>query len=177
LKPGRHHVFSGPVNVLTEQAPVTNDPACDRARSSAPSFNAETRRCQDRPVAVTEFHPILYVDDPRAERDFYLHFGFETVYEGEDFPSFIAVRAGAALFGLSSNRTLRQAETYDAVRWQLIVDDVEAIVAICKARSLSYEIETEAPSAAHHARIVKVTSPNGVRVWFEGPNEAAPSQS
>lgn len=128
-------------------------------------------------MAVTAFHPILYVDDPRAERDFYLRFGFETAYEGDDFPDFIAVRAGAAVFGLSSNRSLPTVGTYDAVRWQLNVDDVEAIIGICEADRLPYELETEAPSPAHRARIVKVHSPNRVLVWFEGPNESLQSES
>ena len=32
------------------------------------------------PMALRAFHPILYVADPYAERDFFGHFGFETVY-------------------------------------------------------------------------------------------------
>lgn len=127
-------------------------------------------------MAVTGFHPILYVDDPKAERDFYLRFGFETAYEGEEFPDFIAVRAGVALFGLSSDRAVTTAGRYDAVRWQLMVDDVDDIIRICEAESLPFEIETEAPSPAHLVRIVKVRSPNRVQVWFEGPNEAAPTR-
>jgi hypothetical protein len=33
------------------------------------------------------------------------------------------------------------------------------------------EIVVEEGGTTHRARIAKVTSPNGVQVWFEGPNE------
>jgi hypothetical protein len=33
------------------------------------------------------------------------------------------------------------------------------------------EIVVEEAGTTHRARIAKVTSPNGVQVWFEGPNE------
>lgn len=123
-------------------------------------------------MAVTAFHPILYVDDPRAERDFYAEFGFETAYEGDEFPDFIAVKASSALFGLSSNHPPVDGDPYRAVRWQLMVDDVDEIVAICRRQGRRCEIEVENPTASHFVRIAKVRSPNGVLVWFEGPNEA-----
>jgi catechol 2,3-dioxygenase-like lactoylglutathione lyase family enzyme len=123
-------------------------------------------------VVISAFHPILYVADPGAERDFYVRFGFETAYEGEDFPGFIAVRCGGVLFGLSGNREIRDAGPYESVRWQFVVDDPDDVVRVCDAEGWAWEAEIEAPSDAHRARVVKVRSPNGVEVWFEGPNEA-----
>ena len=123
-------------------------------------------------MAVTAFHPILYVDDPRAERDFYAEFGFETAYEGDEFPDFIAVKANDAIFGLSSNRPASDADPNGVVRWQLMVDDVDEIIAICRRHGRQCDIEVENPAASHFVRIAKVRSPNGVLVWFEGPNEA-----
>jgi hypothetical protein len=47
--------------------------------------------------------------DPYAERDFFTLFGFETIYEGSEFPGFFAIRCGMAIFGLSGNKELPRA--------------------------------------------------------------------
>ncbi len=122
-------------------------------------------------MAIRAFHPILYVADPYAERDFFALFGFETVYEGNEFPGFLAIECGTVLFGLSRNRDLAAAGTHDGVRWQLLVDDVEDIATVCSQAGLECEVVVEEGGTTHRARIAKVTSPNGVPVWFEGPNE------
>lgn len=124
-------------------------------------------------MTVREFHPILYVPDPYAERDFFALFGFETVYEGSEFPGFLAIRCGNAIFGLSGNKELPASGAHDGVRWQLMVDDVDDIASICARTDMACDIITEEGGTTHRARIAKVRSPNGVLVWFEGPNEVA----
>jgi len=124
-------------------------------------------------MAIREFHPILYVRDPYAERDFFALFGFETIYEGSEFPGFLAVRCGMAIFGLSGNKELPAPSAYEGVRWQLIVDDVDEIASICTRENLPHDLVVEEGGTTHRARIARVTSPNGVLVWFEGPNEIA----
>ena len=44
-----------------------------------------------------QLHPIMYVADQYAERSFYELFGFERVYEGEEFPGFLAIGHGEAI--------------------------------------------------------------------------------
>ena len=66
-------------------------------------------------MAVRAFHAILYVADPYAERDFFGRFGFETGYEGDDFPGFLAVECGPVCFGLSNNSDLPQTVAHDGV--------------------------------------------------------------
>ena len=122
-------------------------------------------------MGVQAFHPILYVADPDAERDFYTRFGFETIYEGEEFPGFIAVGRDTVRFGLSRNRDVSSPSSYEGVRWQLVVEDVDEIVELCTAAGLTHELIVEERGETHRSRIAKVTSPNGVEVWFEGPNE------
>lgn len=122
-------------------------------------------------MAVNAFHPILYVADPYAERDFFARFGFGTVYEGDEFPGFLAVECGSVRFGLSRNRDLPSTGAHDGVRWQFIVDDVDEIASICATAELPCEIVIEESGDTHRARIAKVSSPNQVIVWFEGPNE------
>ena len=43
---------------------------------------------------MMQLHPIMYVADQYAERSFYELFGFDRVYEGEEFPGFLAIRHG-----------------------------------------------------------------------------------
>jgi hypothetical protein len=124
-------------------------------------------------MAIRAFHPILYVADPYAERDFFCRFGFTTLYEGDEFPGFLAVECGSVRFGLSMNKELEPDASYEQVRWQLMVDDVDEIAAVCATAGLPYELLIEEGGTTHRARIVKVASPNGVPIWFEGPNELA----
>jgi hypothetical protein len=124
-------------------------------------------------MAVAGFHPILYVADPWAERDFFTLFGFETVYEGPEFPGFLALAQGPVRFGVSGNRDLPAGGGHEAVRWQFVVDDVDEVLATCAREGVEAEVTVETGGDTHRARIVVVTSPNGVPVWFEGPNEAA----
>jgi hypothetical protein len=98
-------------------------------------------------------------------------FGFETIYEGVEFPGFLAVRCGTAVFGLSDNKDLPSSGAHEGVRWQLIVDDVDEIASVCTRAELAFDIIVEEGGTTHRARIARVTSPNGVLVWFEGPNE------
>ena len=95
---------------------------------------------QDRQMAIRAFHPILYVADPNFKRDFFRHFGFETVYEGDEFPGFLAVECGSVCFGLSGNKELPETTAYDCVRWQLLVDNVDEIVSVCAAAALPCEV-------------------------------------
>lgn len=116
-------------------------------------------------MTVSGFHPILYVADPYAERDFFSRFGFEAFYEGDEFPGFLAINCGPVLFGLSGNKERMSPAAYEGVRWQLRVDDVNAIVETCSEAGLACEVIVEEGGSTHRARIARVTSPNGVLVW------------
>ena len=122
-------------------------------------------------MAVEGLHPILYVKDPYAERDFFARFGFVTTYEGHEFPGFLALEYGTVRFGVSGNRTLTTG-AHEGIRWQFVVDDIDSIIATCDAAVLPYELIAEEGGDNFRSRIVLVTSPNEVPVWFEGPNEA-----
>jgi hypothetical protein len=51
-------------------------------------------------------HPIMYVPDQYAEREFYARFGFTPYYEGDEFPGFLAIQNGEAIIGLSGHPTI-----------------------------------------------------------------------
>jgi catechol 2,3-dioxygenase-like lactoylglutathione lyase family enzyme len=119
-------------------------------------------------------HPIMYVRDQYAERDFYELFGFERHYEGDDFPGFVAIRHGSAIIGLQKASNDHAAYA-TGLRWQFEVDridDIDRIISICLANGLEYEVIVEEGGERFRSRSVTVRSPAGITVWFEGPNEA-----
>ena len=124
---------------------------------------------------VMELHPIMYVEDQYAEREFYERLGFERVYEGDEFPGFLAIRHGGAVIGLQ--RASAENRSYvEGLRWQFELgdeDEVDEIVNACIAHNLQHEILSEHGGDRFAHRMVRVVSPNGVAVWFEGPNQAA----
>jgi catechol 2,3-dioxygenase-like lactoylglutathione lyase family enzyme len=120
-----------------------------------------------------ELHPIMYVPDQYAERDFYELFGFERVYEGDEFPGFLAIGRGSAVIGLQEASDDQPAYS-GGLRWQFEVDstaEMDEIIEVCWTRELVHDILVEEGGERFQRRCVTVLSPAGVVVWFEGPNE------
>jgi hypothetical protein len=121
-----------------------------------------------------QLHPIMYVADQYAERSFYELFGFERVYEGDEFPGFLAIRHGDAVIGLQQASPGHPPYTH-GLRWQFVLDttqEVDEVIATCRRHGLPHEALTERGGDRFLTRLVTVTSPSGISVWFEGPNEA-----
>jgi hypothetical protein len=121
-----------------------------------------------------QLHPIMYVSDQYAERSFYELFGFQRVYEGDEFPGFLAIRHGEAIIGLQRASPGEPAYS-TGLRWQFELDggdQADDIIAACRTHGLDYEVVTERGGDQFLRRIVVVQSPCGVTVWFEGANEA-----
>ncbi len=121
-----------------------------------------------------QLHPIMYVPDQYAEREFYRRFGFEDLYEGEEFPGFLAVRSGEAVIGLQASDPDRPAYQ-GGLRWQFEVAtgaELDALIAVAADEGLDHLVETEVGGDRFVTRLLRVRSPSGVEVWFEGPNEA-----
>ncbi len=121
-----------------------------------------------------QLHPIMYVADQYAEREFYVLFGFTTRYEGEEFPGFLAVQCGDAIVGLQ--RESEENPGYrEGLRWQFEVqtsEQMDSIISVCRSNELDHEVVTETGGTRFLTRMVKVHSPSGHLVWFEGPNES-----
>jgi hypothetical protein len=121
-----------------------------------------------------QLHPIMYVGDQYLERAFYELFGFERVYEGDEFPGFLAIQHGEAIIGIQ-RASAEQPAYAEGLRWQFeleTADQVDDILAICGEQGLDHEVQVERGGDRFLRRIVAVRSPNGVTVWFEGANEA-----
>jgi hypothetical protein len=121
-----------------------------------------------------QLHPIMYVADQFAERRFYALFGFATVYEGEEFPGFLALQHGEAIIGLQ-----RESEDHpkyrEGLRWQFELEtpeQIDSIISVCRTHALEHEVVTESGGSRFMTRIVKVRAPSGTLIWFESPNES-----
>lgn len=120
-----------------------------------------------------QLHPIMYVPDQYAERDFYRLFGFESHYEGEEFPGFLAIRRGSAIIGLQK-ASERHPPYAGGLRWQFeaeTIEEIDEVIAMCAAHDVDHEVHVEEGGERFRTRCVTIQSPAGVRVWFEGPNE------
>lgn len=121
-----------------------------------------------------ELHPIMYVPDQYAERAFYELFGLERVYEGDEFPGFLAIANGSAVIGLQPASHEQPAYGH-GLRWQFEVDSaahMQDILNVCRARQLDHEVIAEEGGERFRRQCITVRSPAGVAVWFEGPNQA-----
>lgn len=121
-----------------------------------------------------QLHPIMYVADQYAERSFYELFGFERVYEGDEFPGFLAIRHGEAIIGLQRASPDQPCYT-QGLRWQFELDtagQVDEIIATCRRHGLEHDVAIERGGDRFLRRLVVVKSPSGVTVWFEGADEA-----
>jgi len=114
---------------------------------------------------ITKLLPILQVNDPYAERDFYVQFGLRATYEGPEYPDFLAVGNDAVEFGLSRHPDADPAAA--GLTWQLGVSDIEAVIEACGRAGLAFDVTTEQPRPDWSYRTVSVRSPNGMDVLFE----------
>ncbi|GAB3911934.1 hypothetical protein GCM10011575_38330 [Microlunatus endophyticus] len=120
-----------------------------------------------------QIHPIMYVRDQYAERDFYRLFGFQDAYEGDEFPGFLAVRCGEAIIGLQAASAMQPAYA-SGLRWQFALttaQELDEVIATCNRHTLTHRIVTEEGGTRFRTQLVAVESPSGIEVWFEGPNE------
>ena len=146
--------------------------AARRSRGSAIAPGHGRQRCEM--IRVMQLHPIMYVADQYAEREFYLLFGFEHLYEGDEFPGFLAIRHGDAIIGLQ-RASAGQPGYSGGLRWQFELDSpgqLDELIEVCRVHTLDHDVIIERGGDRFHRRLLAVRSPAGVTVWFEGTNEA-----
>lgn len=114
----------------------------------------------------------MYVPDQYRERAFYEALGFSTVYEGEEFPGFLALSRGGSIFGLQASS--EQHPPYaGGLRWQFEVEtetELAEVIGACEAHSFDHRLVEERGGDRFHTWILVVRSPAGVDVWIEGPS-------
>jgi len=117
----------------------------------------------------TRLAPVLNVADLGAERAFYEKLGIPVIYEGEEYPDFIAFGTDTIDFGIQ--QAGRENDPPSVLTWQIGVSDVDAAAEVCRAAGLEYELELNEPAPGWKYRRLLLQTPSGYRLALEGESE------
>lgn len=117
----------------------------------------------------TKLAPVLNVNDLAAERAFYESLGLPVIYEGNEYPDFIAFGTDSIHFGIQS--APRPNDPPSVLTWQIAVSDVDVAADLCRSAGLDFDTEQNDPAPGWSYRRLMLRSPSGYRVVLEGPSE------
>ncbi|MFG1620512.1 VOC family protein [Kribbella sp. NPDC049227] len=117
----------------------------------------------------TRLAPVLNVSDLAAEREFYEKLGLPVIYEGEEYPDFIAFGTDTIHFGIQ--QATGDNDPPSVLTWQIAVSDIDAAADRCKAAGLQYELEVNEPTPTWKYRRLLLQTPSGYRLALEGESE------
>jgi catechol 2,3-dioxygenase-like lactoylglutathione lyase family enzyme len=117
----------------------------------------------------TRLAPVLNVSDLSAERAFYEKLGMPVIYEGEEYPDFIAFGTDTIHFGIQQSTA--DNDPPSVLTWQIAVSDVDAAAARCRAVGLEFELEHNNPAPGWTYRRLLLRTPSGYRLALEGESE------
>jgi catechol 2,3-dioxygenase-like lactoylglutathione lyase family enzyme len=117
----------------------------------------------------TRLAPVLNVSDLAAERAFYEKLGLPVIYEGSEYPDFIAFGTDTIHFGIQ--QASADNDPPSVLTWQIGVSDIDAAVARCDAAGLEFELEQNDPAPGWTYRRLLLTTPSGYRLALEGESE------
>src|ERR1700733_2192896 len=101
----------------------------------------------------TRLAPVLNVSDLAAERAFYEKLGLPVIYQGPEYPDFIAFGTDTVHFGIQAAPASNDPPT--VLTWQIGVTDIDSAVERCRSAGISYELEQNDPAAGWaHPRLV-----------------------
>jgi catechol 2,3-dioxygenase-like lactoylglutathione lyase family enzyme len=113
--------------------------------------------------------PVLNVRDLAAERAFYEKLGLPVIYEGDEYPDFIAFGTDTIHFGIQRAPTVNDPPS--VLTWQIAVSDIDAAAELCRKAGLDYEVEQNDPAPGWSYRRLILQTPSGYRLALEGSNE------
>lgn len=122
-----------------------------------------------RPIEFTKLAPVLNVQDLAAERRFYEQLGLPVVYDGPEYPDFVAFGTDTVDFGIQASATSNDPPS--VLTWQIGVTDIDVAMAVCDAAGLSYVVDEQTPRPDWRYRRLLLRSPGGFHVALEGPTE------
>ncbi len=126
------------------------------------------RRAESAPE-FTKHAPIVLVRDLDAEVEFYSKLGFRIIYQGEDFPGFIALESGGVEFGIQQDPTFEASHIRTILVWQFQVRSLRPFIHL--ARKHRWRIEGPRQYwPEQDAWELTVYTPNGYPLVVEGPN-------
>ncbi|WP_157181557.1 VOC family protein [Actinopolymorpha alba] len=120
-------------------------------------------------IEFTKLAPVLNVRDLMSERRFYEALGLPVIYEGPEYPDFIAFGTNSVDFGIQKAHT--DNDPPSVLTWQIGVSDIDAAIAVCDDHGLDYTVDVQTPRHDWVYRRLLLTSPSGYRVALEGPTE------
>lgn len=116
----------------------------------------------------THLAPVLNVADIAAERAFYERLGVPVIYEGDEYPDFIAFGTDHIQFGIQVGTPVDPASV---LTWQIGVSSIDEAMSMCERAGLAYEVEQEDPAPGWRYRRLLLLTPNGYRLALEGSRE------
>jgi len=136
---------------------------CDRV---APTM---VRMTENSARLFTKLAPVLNVSDLAAERTFYESLGLPVIYQGDEYPDFIAFGTDTVHFGIQSAPGPNDPPS--VLTWQIGVSDVDVAADLCRSAGLDFSTEQNDPAPGWSYRRLILRSPSGYRVALEGPAE------
>ena len=123
----------------------------------------------DEADLFTRLAPVLNVRDLAAERSFYESLGLPVIYEGPEYPDFIAFGTDTVHFGIQA--AAADNDPPSVLTWQIAVADVDRAMERCRGAGISFELEDNDPAPGWSYRRLLIQTPSGYRLALEGPNE------
>jgi predicted enzyme related to lactoylglutathione lyase len=113
----------------------------------------------------TRLAPVLNVRDVAAEREFYECLGLPVIYEGEEYPDFIAFGTDKVHFGIQPASV--ENDPPSVLTWQIEVSDIDAAINVCRKAGIEFEIEHNDPVPGWSYRRLLIQTPSGYRLALE----------
>ena len=124
---------------------------------------------QERAELFTRLAPVLNVRDLAAERAFYESLGLPVIYEGPEYPDFVAFGTDRVHFGIQA--AAADNDPSSVLTWQITVEDIDLAMERCRAAGISFDIEQNDPAPGWSYRRLLIQTPSGYWLALEGPNE------
>jgi len=124
---------------------------------------------EERASLFTRLAPVLNVRDLGAERTFYEQLGLPVIYEGPEYPDFIAFGTDTVHFGIQ--KAASDNDPPSVLTWQIGVADIDAAIERCRSAGISFDLEHNNPGPGWTYRRLLIRTPSGYRLALEGPNE------
>jgi catechol 2,3-dioxygenase-like lactoylglutathione lyase family enzyme len=124
---------------------------------------------QEEAGLFTRLAPVLNVRDLTAERAFYERLGLPVIYEGDEYPDFIAFGTDTVHFGIQAAPA--DNDPPSVLTWQIAVTDIDRAMERCRCAGISFELEQNDPAPGWSYRRLLVQTPSGYRLALEGAKE------
>lgn len=121
----------------------------------------------------TRLAPVLNVRDLAAEREFYESLGLPVLYEGDEYPDFIAFGDDTMSFGIQP--AAGENDPPSVLTWQIVVSDIDRAMTVCREAGIEFEVEQNDPAPGWSYRRLILQTPSGYRLALEddaGPPSA-----